>query len=118
MSIPRITSAGPPVARLPTVTRSGETALPYGKRPPWPWHWDANEYGTRDFRGAKYNIVQAAILAPDGSGLRAESDGTANVRGCRGGAVQFHVLLSKPSARLSPGDRLSGCFGFWLLPPK
>jgi hypothetical protein len=97
----------------------GNDALPYGKRPPWPWHLDANEYGTRDFRGAKYNIVQAAILAPDGSGLRAESDGTANVRAClAAGAVQFHVLLSKPSARLSPSDRLSGAFGLRLLPPK
>jgi len=89
---------------------------PYTSRPTWPWHLDANEYGTRDFRCAKYRIREARLTAPDGSGLMVQSQANADVRAClaRDG-VQLHVLLSDRPARLSPGDRLKGAFVVRLL---
>ena len=74
----------------------GEVGLPpYLSRPRWGWHLDANRFGTRDFRATKYNIYESRLLAPDGSGIRADSDGTANVRCCLSSSgVQFsHAAL-------------------------
>jgi beta-galactosidase len=95
----------------------GSAPMPFGKRPPWPWHLDSNQFGTRDFRATKYNVYEAAIMAPDGSGMRVHSDASANVRACLAPeGVQFHVLVSRPYAPLSSGGRLSGTFVFRLLP--
>ena len=108
------------------------TAPPYTTKPTWPWHLDANEFGTRDFRAAKYNVYEAELTAPDGSGLRVDSDGTADVRPCLApGAVLLHVLQSRTPclawlpwphspapARLAPGDHIKGSFAIRLLNPK
>ena len=89
---------------------------PYPSKPAWPWHLDENEYGTRDFRASKYHIYEAALVAPDGSGIVVNSDGAANVRAnlIKGG-VQFHTLLSSPPDRIAAGDRVSGIFFIELL---
>jgi hypothetical protein len=89
----------------------GETFPPYLTPPKHPWRLDANEYGARDFRTTKYNILEAQLLAPDHCGIHVDSDGTANVRVCLApGGVQFHMLVSKPPAQLTPGCRFSGSF--------
>ena len=89
---------------------------PYLSKPTWPWHLDENEYGTRDFRSAKYHIYEAVLVAPDGSGICVNSDGTTNVRAnlIKGG-VQFHTLLSSPPDRIAAGNRVSGMFSIKLL---
>jgi hypothetical protein len=102
---------------------------PYTSRPAWPWYLDANEYGTRDFRATKYNVYEAALTAPNGTGLRVDSDGTADVRGCLAGdAVWLHVLQSLPAntsalpwplgtapRKLEDGTHVSGTFAVRLL---
>jgi len=89
---------------------------PYLSKPACPWHLDENEYGTRDFRAAKYHIYDTALVAPDGSGICVNSDGTANVRAnLIEGGVQFHTLLSSPPNRIAAGDQVSGSFSIELL---
>lgn len=73
---------------------------PYLEKPAWPWHLDANEYGTRDFRATKFGIYEASLLAADGSGIEALSDGSVNVRAqAAGDSVLFHILDGRASVR-------------------
>ena len=102
---------------------------PYSSRPAWPWFLDANAYGTRDFRATKYNVYEAALTVPNGTGLRVDSDGTADVRACvADNAVWLHVLQSQPPGgsslpwplgtplrKLEDGAHVSGCFAVRLL---
>jgi hypothetical protein len=102
---------------------------PYLSKPSWPWHLDQNEFGTRDFRATKYNIYQAELVGPDGSGMRVYSDGTTDVRAnLSPEGVQLHLLLGRQVSRdkanlislapvnLATGERLSGNFTIQLLP--
>lgn len=92
--------------------------LPYNVRPPWPWHLDSNEYGTRDFRASKYNIYEAKLLAPDGSGIRADSNAAANVRACLApDGVQFHVLLANAPGQVASGSKLTGSLSVGIVAP-
>ena len=105
---------------------------PAGVRPLCPWHLDANEYGTRDFRAAKYNIYDAALTAPDASGLRVDADGSVDVRACLAEhGVLLHVLRSRTpasaslpwpyspaAARLETAGRLTGMFSVHFLLPE
>ena len=98
-------------------------------RPEGPWHLDANEFGTRDFRATKYNIYEATLRAHDGHGLRVNSDGSADVRAClTGKGVAVQVLQSEergentlpwplgPAPRqMKPGVRIVGEFSVRLL---
>ncbi len=102
---------------------------PYASRPTWPWYLDANAYGTRDFRATKYNVYEAALTAPNGAGLRVDSDGTADVRACLAdNAVWLHILQSQPAGgsnlpwplgapprKLEGGAHVSGTFAVRLL---
>jgi beta-galactosidase len=102
----------------------------YRSAPSWPWQLDENEFGTRDFRAAKYRIYEARLFAPDGSGIEGLSDGSADVRACLAdNAVFFHMLMSEPMQRnatllnfvprkVSNGNRLAGKFVFRLLAAK
>jgi hypothetical protein len=102
-------------ARVPH-TRATTAPPPYLSAPAWPWHLDANEMGTRDFRATKYNVCEAALLAPDGAGIRVYSGGSANIRPClAGGCVQLHTLLAAPPTQFTRTNHLSGTFTFRLL---
>ena len=48
----------------------------WNQRPAWPWSLDETELGTADFRSIKYNIYEAGLRSPNGSGLtvRANAD--------------------------------------------
>ncbi|MBI5091714.1 MAG: hypothetical protein HZB26_04625 [Candidatus Hydrogenedentes bacterium] len=92
-------------------TKTSAPFPPYHEPPKHAWYLDANEYGTRDFRCTKYNILEAQLLAHDRTGIRVDSDGSANVRACLApDGVQFHLLLSAPPAQLTPGCKFSGNF--------
>ncbi len=102
---------------------------PFASRPTWPWYLDANAYGTRDFRATKYNVHEAALTAPNGTGLRVDSDATADVRACLGeNAAWLHVLQSQQMGasslpwplgpapkRIEDGTHISGTFAVRLL---
>jgi len=102
---------------------------PRTQRPSWPWHLDANEYGTRDFLATKYTIYRACLKGSDGIGLEVNSDGTTDVRAAvMPGGVHFHVLqslpqkegilpwpLGTPPRTLAPGDTVSGTFSIRLM---
>ncbi len=89
---------------------------PYHSKPKWPWYLDENQWGTRDFRATKYNIYQAQLVTPDGSGIRADSDATTDVRACLDqGGVLFNALLSSPPAKVNTNDELSGKFSIALV---
>ena len=44
----------------------------WNQRPAWPWSLDETELGTADFRSIKYNIYEATLASPDGTGLTSE----------------------------------------------
>jgi beta-galactosidase len=48
--------------------------------PRWCWSHDGNRHGTNDFRSTKMNVFEAALLSPQGNGLRVLSDGSQHVR--------------------------------------
>ena len=114
---------GRPEGRAHARTSQAETKVsfpPFRSRPGWPWHLDQNEFGTRDFRAAKYSIYQAELVGPDGSGIRVYSDGSTDVRAnLAPDGVQFHLLLGReasPPRNVATGDRLAGSFAIQLLP--
>ena len=88
-------------------------------RPPaWPWILDQTELGTNDFRSVKFNIYEAQLTAPDGSGLAVHANADAHVRACLDPkGVWVHVLTE---CRLGPrvindGDHIQGEFVVRLL---
>ncbi|MCL2659318.1 MAG: hypothetical protein FWD64_02190, partial [Acidobacteriaceae bacterium] len=52
----------------------------YREQPTWPWHMDANELGTRDFRSTRRDIWRASLLDAAGSGITVLSNGTQHTR--------------------------------------
>ena len=82
-------------------------------RPAWPWSQDETELGTADFRSIKYNIREAALVSPDGSGLSAYANGEGHYRAALApGGVAAHLLWRCPLGQvpLKPNDRLQGEF--------
>jgi hypothetical protein len=82
-------------------------------RPAWPWSQDETELGTADFRSVKYNIREAALVSPDGSGLSAYANGDGHFRASLApGGVAAHLLWRCPLSQvpLKPNDRLQGEF--------
>ncbi|HOZ45947.1 MAG TPA: glycoside hydrolase family 2 TIM barrel-domain containing protein [Candidatus Hydrogenedentes bacterium] len=90
---------------------------PYLSPPEWPWHLDANELGTRDFRATKYTVYEACLEAPGGAGIRIDSDASHNVRAClASGAVHLHVLESRHPAELNSTTHVMGSCRIRLIP--
>jgi hypothetical protein len=88
-------------------------AAHWNVRPAWPWSLDETELGTADFRSIKYNIYEAALVSPDGSGLSAHANGDAHFRAALApGGVAAHLLWRCPLGQvpLKPNDRLLGEF--------
>jgi len=88
-------------------------ADPGGVPPTWPWSLDQTELGTADFRAVKFNVYEAALLAPDGTGLRVHARADAHVRPCLAdGEILLHVLSRCPLGQvvIRDGDRIAGQF--------
>jgi hypothetical protein len=85
----------------------------WDKKPTWPWSLDETELGTADFRASKFNIYEASLVSPDGSGLRVYASADAHFRPalCEGG-VMAHVLSECRMGQivLNPGDHIKGLF--------
>jgi len=82
-------------------------------RPAWPWSQDETELGTADFRSIKYNIYEATLVAPYGSGFSAYANGDAHFRAALApGGVAAHLLWRCPLGQvpLKPKDCLQGEF--------
>ena len=89
----------------------------WNQRPTWPWSLDETELGTADFRSVKYNIYQAGLASPDGSGFSAHANGDAHVRAAlTPGGIAVHLLWRCPLGQvpLKPNDRLQGEFAVRL----
>jgi hypothetical protein len=90
-------------------------------RPAWPWSLDQTELGTADFRSIKYNIYEAALMSPDGSGLSAYANSDGHFRAALApGGVAAHLLWRCPLGQvpLKPNDRLQGEFVVQLTSSK
>jgi hypothetical protein len=90
----------------------------WNQPPSWPWSLDETELGTADFRGVKFNIYEATLAAPDGSGLSAHANADAHFRAALApGGVAAYILWRCPlgQAPLRPGDHLQGQFVVDLL---
>ena len=73
--------------------------------------------GTADFRSIKYNIYEAALRSPEGSGLITHAKADAHFRAALApGGVAVHLLWRCPLGQvpLKPNDRLQGEFGVRL----
>jgi beta-galactosidase len=93
-------------------------AAHWNLRPPWAWSQDETELGTADFRSIKYNIYEAALASPDGSGLSAHANGDAHFRAALApGGVAAHLLWRCPLGQvpLKPNDHLRGQFVVRML---
>ena len=77
--------------------------------------------GTADFRGVKFNIYEATLAAPDGSGLSAHAHADAHFRAALApGGVAACVLSRCPLGQvpLKSGDHLHGEFVVQLHPAR
>ena len=91
---------------------------PVNVKPNWPWSLDETELGTADFRSVKFCIYEAALTAPDGSGMRVDANGDVHFRACLGSqGVNMHVLSQCPLAQvtLKNGSQLAGSFSIRLV---
>ena len=91
---------------------------PANVKPAWPWSQDQTELGTADFRSIKFNIYEASLVAPDGSGVRVDANADAHFRACLANrGVKMHILSQCPLAQvvLNNGTRLTGDFSVRLL---
>lgn len=82
-------------------------------QPSWPWSLDQTELGTADFRSMKFNIYEASLVAPDGSGIRVNANADAHIRACLvKDGVKMHLLKQCPIGRilLKKDDRITGEF--------
>ena len=85
----------------------------WNRRPAWPWLLDETELGTADFRSIKYNIHEATLVAPNGSGFSAHANANAHFRAALApGGVAAHLLWRCPLGQvpLKPNERLQGEF--------
>lgn len=87
-------------------------------KPTWPWSQDQTELGTSDFRSIKFNIYEASLVAPDGSGVRVNANADAHFRPCLAeNGVKMHILSHCPMGRVlvKKGDKLTGEFAVSLI---
>jgi hypothetical protein len=92
-------------------------AAVWNQPPAWPWSLDQTNQGTADFRSVKYNIYEAALNAPDGTGLTVNANANADFRPALDtNGVDAYVLWQCPLAQvtLNPGDHLQGQFNVQL----
>ena len=90
----------------------------WNQQPAWPWSLDETELGTADFRSIKYNIYEATLAGPNGSGFGAYASGNAHFRAALvPGGVAAHLLWRCPLGQvpLRPNDRLQGEFAVRLI---
>jgi hypothetical protein len=88
-------------------------AASWNLRPDWPWSLDETELGTADFRSVKFNVYEAGLIAPDGSGLSLHANADAHFRAALApDGVAAYMLWRCPlgQAALKTGDRLQGEF--------
>ncbi len=91
---------------------------PANVKPLWPWSQDQTELGTNDFRGIKFNIYEASLTAPDGSGVRVNAAADAHFRACLDGkGVKMHILSECPLSQetLKSGEKLMGKYAVRLV---
>ena len=95
-------------------------AAVWDKKPNWPWSLDETEMGTADFRGIKFNVYEASLFAPNGSGLRVHANADAHVRPALSPeGVRMHILSQCRLGQivLKPGDHVTGEFVVELMHP-
>ena len=93
----------------------------WNQRPIWPWALDETELGITDFRSIKYNIYEASLVSPNGTGLSAHANGNAHFRATLApGGMAAHLLWRCPLGQvpLKPKERLQGEFVVRLTPPR
>lgn len=91
---------------------------PANVKPDWSWSQDETELGTADFRSIRFNIYQASIAAPNGSGIRVNTNGDRHFRSClTDHGVKMHILTDCPlgEVKLKKGDKISGEFTIEIL---
>jgi hypothetical protein len=91
----------------------------WNQPPAWPWSLDETELGTADFRSVKFNVYEAGLRAPDGSGVTLRADADAHFRAALApGGVAAHLLWRCPLGQVSlkPGDHVQGEFVVQLCP--
>jgi nitrite reductase/ring-hydroxylating ferredoxin subunit len=91
---------------------------PEGVAPNWPWSQDQTALGTADFRSIKFNVYEAALVEPDGRGVKALANADAHVRASLDqAAVMMHLLSRCRLAQipLQAGDRIRDEFTVQLL---
>jgi hypothetical protein len=85
----------------------------WNQPPAWPWSLDETDLGTADFRSVKFNVYEAGLQAPDGSGLKLHALADAHFRAALApGGVAAHLLWRCPLGQvtLKPGDHIDGKF--------
>jgi beta-galactosidase len=110
-------TAGSAKARRPATWGPAQ----WNHRPAWPWSLDETAQGTADFRGVKFNIYEAALAGPDGSGLTLHAQADAHFRAAlTPEGVAAYLLWRCPLGQVSlkPGDHLQGEFVLELRPPR
>ena len=93
----------------------------WNQRPAWPWSLDETELGTTDFRSIKYNIYEASLVSPNGSGFSAHANGNTHFRATLASdGVAAHLLWRCPLGQvpLKPKECLQGEFVVRLTPPR
>lgn len=94
---------------------------PANVKPMWSWSQDQTELGTADFRSIKFNIYEASLTAPDGSGVRVDADADVHFRSCLDpNGVKMHILKECPLSQevLKKGDGLTGEYAVRLVGGK
>ena len=85
----------------------------WNQPPAWPWALDETEMGTADFRSVKFNVYEAGLSSPGGSGVSLHANADAHFRAALApDGVAAHLLWRCPLGQvpLKPGDRLHGEF--------
>jgi len=91
---------------------------PANVKPAWPWSQDQTQLGTADFRSIKFNIYEAALVAPNHSGMEVKANADAHFRSCLAkGGVMMHILTQCPLSQvvLNKNDRLTGKFAVRII---
>lgn len=92
--------------------------VPANVKPSWPWSQDQTELGTNDFRSMKFNIREASLASPDGSGICVNANADVHFRACLAdNAVKMHILSQCPlrAVVLHKGEQLKGEYAVRLV---
>ena len=100
------------VARAHRDKKWGEAR--WNVRPAWPWSLDETELGTADFRAIKYNVYEAALVAPDGSGFSAHANGDVHIRAAMASdGVAAHLLWRCPLGQVPSSPTIASRESLW-----